>query len=196
MRLGPEQVGLRGLLLLATAGLAGVGLAVHGYGHGAVIAAGPGALGSAAPAARSHARASTTSQSTTSPPSNASRPAKTSHASNASSSSSTAPSHKLGPLLSSTPYAPYAVRIYPGPESSQARQATAGFTIQVTPHASQIKLSVAVSGSGQAAQTSTFPTADRVYFVEATLGDESGSADYNFGDDGVVVTNARGYIVQ
>jgi len=196
MRLGPDQVGLRGLLLLAVAGLAGVGLAVHGYGHGAVIAAGPGALGAPASVAGSHAGASTRSQSTTSSSSQASSRSTTSPSSNASSSSSTAPSQKLGPLLSSTQYAPYTLRIYPGPESSQARQATAGFTIQVTPHARKIELRVAAAGSGQAAQTSTFPAGDRVYFVEATLGDESGSVDYNFGDDGVVVTNAHGYIVQ
>jgi hypothetical protein len=196
MRLGPDQVGLRGLLLLAAAGLVGVGLAVHGYGHGAVIAAGPGGgLGSPASVAGSHTRASATSRSTSSSSSNASSPSKTSPSSNAS-SPSTAPSQKLGPLLSSTQYAPYALRIYPGPESSQARQATAGFTIQVTPHARTIGLKVAASGSGQAAQTSTFPAGDRVYFIEASLGDESGSVDYNFGDDGVVVTNAHGYIVQ
>jgi hypothetical protein len=184
MRLGPDQVGLRGLLLLATTGLIGVGLAIHGYGHGAVIAAGPGAPGTPTSVAHSHPRASATSPSTNSP------------SSSASSQSTTAPSQKLGPLLSSTQYAPYALQIYPGPESSQARQATAGFTIQVKPQARKIRLSVAASGSGQPAQTSTFPAGDRVYFIEATLGDESGSVDYNFGDDGVVVTNAHGYIVQ
>lgn len=195
MRLGPDQVGLRGLLLLAAAGLAGVGLAVHGYGHGAVIAVGPGALGSPASVARSHARASTTSQSTTSSSSHASSPSTTSSSSSAT-SPPTAPSQKLGPLLSSTQYAQYAFQIYPGPESSQARQATAGFTIQVTPRARTIELRVAAAGSGQGAQTSTFPAGDRVYFIEASLGDESGSVDYNFGDDGVAVTNPHGYIVQ
>jgi hypothetical protein len=198
MRLGLDQVGQRGLSLLTAAGLVGVGLAVHGYGHGAGIAAGPSALGSAASTARSHARVSTTSSR---PTTTSSRPAKknpatTSQSSSTNSASSTAPSQKLGPLLSSTQFAPYALLIYPGPESSQARQATAGFTIRITPHPRTIELSVAASGSGQAAQTSTFRAGDRVYFVEASLGDESGNVDYNFGDDGVVVTNAQGYIVQ
>lgn len=184
LRLGPDQVGLQGLLLLGAAGLVGVGLAVHGYGRGVVIASGPGGLGSPASVAGSHGRTSTTTRSTTT----TGRPT--------TSRSTTTPSRKLGPLLSSTQYAPYALRVYPGPESSQTRQGTAGFTIRVTPHARTIELSVAASGSGQAAQTSTFPAGDRVYFIEASLGDESGSVDYNFGDDGVVVTNARGYIVQ
>ena len=36
----------------------------------------------------------------------------------------------------------------------------------------------------------------RVYVVEASLGDDSGNADYNLGDDGLVVTNAQGRIVR
>lgn len=100
-------------------------------------------------------------------------------------------------MLSSTSYAAYAFQVYPGPLTSQARQATAGFAIRVSPHSSStIELSVAARGSGQAPQTASFPSSDRVYFIEATLGDESGRLDYNFGDDGVVVTDARGHIVQ
>jgi hypothetical protein len=170
------------LLLLAATGLVGVGLAVHGYGHGAVVVGGAGGVRALAPGAGSHARASAPTRSTSS--------------STASPGSSTAPSQKLGPLLSSTQYAPYAFLIYPGPESSQARLATTGFAIQVAPHAGKINLSVSVPGSGQAAQTSSFPSGDRVYFIEATLGDDSGGVEYSLGDDGVVVTNAQGYIVQ
>ncbi len=36
----------------------------------------------------------------------------------------------------------------------------------------------------------------RVYVVEASLGDDSGNADYNLGDDGLVVTNAQGRIMR
>ena len=36
----------------------------------------------------------------------------------------------------------------------------------------------------------------RVYVVEASLGDDSGNLDYSLGDDGVVVTDAQGRIVQ
>jgi hypothetical protein len=35
-----------------------------------------------------------------------------------------------------------------------------------------------------------------VYVVEASLGDEAGNSDYNLGDDGVVVTDPQGRIVQ
>lgn len=173
MRLGPDQsdqVGLRGFLLLAATGLVGVGLAVHGYGHGAVIVA--GGAGVSAPIAQ----ATTPSAKATSP-------------------SPSAPSQKLGPLLSSTPYGPYAFRVYPGPETSQASLATAGFTVKVTPRANTIEVSVSASGSSQGAQTSTYPAGDHVYFIEASFGDDSGNVEYNFGDDGVVVTNAQGHVV-
>jgi hypothetical protein len=36
----------------------------------------------------------------------------------------------------------------------------------------------------------------RVYVVEASLGDDSGNLDYSLGDDGVVVTDTQGRIVQ
>jgi hypothetical protein len=35
-----------------------------------------------------------------------------------------------------------------------------------------------------------------VYVVESSPGDDSGSSDYNLGDDGLVVTDAQGRIVQ
>jgi hypothetical protein len=35
-----------------------------------------------------------------------------------------------------------------------------------------------------------------VYVIEASMGDEAGSADYNLGDDGLVVTDAHGRIVR
>jgi hypothetical protein len=35
-----------------------------------------------------------------------------------------------------------------------------------------------------------------VYVVEASLGDDSGGTDYNLGDDGLIVTDAQGRILQ
>jgi hypothetical protein len=32
--------------------------------------------------------------------------------------------------------------------------------------------------------------------IEASLGDDSGGSDYNLGDDGLVVTDATGRVVQ
>jgi len=181
MRISNEWVGPRGLLLLGATGVFGLALAVHGYGRGSVVS---GATAFASPAKSSKAPPSRPLKSTitsTSPPS---------------SSTSSVSNPKLGPLLSSTQYASYAYQLYPGQESSQTKLATAGFDVRITPSAGNIDVSVSATGSTQGAQSSTYPASDHVYFIEASLGDDSGNSEYNYGDDGVLVTNADGRIVQ
>lgn len=180
MRLGSEQIGPRGLLLLGATGIAGVILALQGSGHGPLATpTGITKPPSASPARTGQSTPAHQSTTTTSP----------------SSSASTAPHQKLGPKLASTQYASYAYRLYPGPQSAQARSATAGFNISITP--SPTAITVRVSGAGVAkTQTLTYPAGDRVYFVEASFGDDSTNAEYNLGDDGLVVTDAYGRIVE
>jgi hypothetical protein len=57
-------------------------------------------------------------------------------------------------------------------------------------------ISVTAGVSGQPGAPHAYPGGARVYVVEASLGDEAGNSDYNLGDDGVVVTDAQGRIVQ
>jgi hypothetical protein len=57
-------------------------------------------------------------------------------------------------------------------------------------------ISVKAGVSGHPGAPHAYPGGARVYVVEASMGDESGSSDYNLGDDGVVVTDAQGRIVQ
>lgn len=199
MRLRPDRVGSRALALLVVTGAVGIGLAIHGYGRGGVT--GTGGLGALASTSGSHGHTSSGTSAPASPaPARHSSPSttKTSGAgsSTTNSSSSTAPAQRIGPLLSSTPYAQYAFQVYPGPETSQTRLATAGFKIQVQPRGGAMQLRVAATGSGQGAQTSNFAFGDHVYFIEASLGDDSGNLEYNFGDDGLVITDAQGHIVQ
>jgi hypothetical protein len=184
VRLGTERVGPRGFALLGATGLMGLVLAVHGYGHGTVVAGGLTSV--AAPAKSTKARAASARSSSTS----------TTSTTPASSSKSSASNQKLGPLLSSTQYASYAYQLYPGQEGSQARLATAGFDIRITPGPGAFTVSVSATGSTQGAQNSTHPANDHVYFIEASFGDDSGNSEYNYGDDGVVVTNASGRIVE
>lgn len=192
MRVGPDQIGTRGWLLVATTGVVGIALAAHGYGHGTVVLAGGAGLPAADSAPRPGASAPAAASTTTAPGSSTT----VGPSGPSSKASPTTAAPKLGPLLSSTQYAQYAYQVYPGPESSRTRLATAGFNISVTRHGGTISLSISASNSGQGAQTATYPSSDKVYFIEATLGDDSGSSDYSFGDDGVVVTNAQGYLVQ
>jgi hypothetical protein len=106
------------------------------------------------------------------------------------------PPASRGPLLSSTPYAPYAFRVYPGPEDAATKAALAGFNVVVDRMGTRVHLSISVVGGSSPAQSFTYPASDRVYFIEASLGDDSGNADYSFGDDGLVVTDPAGRIVQ
>ena len=69
-----------------------------------------------------------------------------------------------------------------------------GLTISATRRGDGILVTAAANGQSAGAQT--YPAGARVYVVESSLGDDSGSSDYNLGDDGLVVTDAQGRIVQ
>jgi hypothetical protein len=162
--------------VLGVAGMIGIVLAIHGYGRGAVPGtAGTGTLRPSAPVTTASGdRARPTSQAGGAPKA---RP------------------QKLGPLLSSTPYAPYAFEIYPTSPSGQAQLAMTGFKVQITRGQSTITVRVSTTGS-PGGQSSTYAASDRVYFIETSLGDDSGDVDYNVGDDGLVITNSAGRIVE
>ena len=99
-----------------------------------------------------------------------------------------------GPKLASQSFASYSYRVWPGAPSAAARTAMTGLSISVRRTGSGISVSAGVSGQPGTARA--YPGGARVYVVEASMGDEAGSSDYNLGDDGVVVTDAHGRIVQ
>jgi hypothetical protein len=178
-------VGPRGLTLLAVAGAVGVVLAIHGWAnHNAAGALGPLGLSSAAArqSARTEPSASAASAPLPSPSATAGpvRPA--------------SPAISVGPLLKSQPFAPYAFGIWPGTPTSAARAALTGLSVSVRRQATG--LSVTAAANGQQPGTAHFyPGGVRVYVVEASMGDDSGSSDYNLGDDGIVITDSQGRIV-
>ena len=121
-------------------------------------------------------------------PSASARPSASAHP-----SASARPS--AGPLLRSQSFASYAFRIWPGVPSAPAKAAMTGLSISV--HTRGNGLLVAAGVTGQPAQPPKFYAGGaRVYVVEASMGDDSNSSDYNLGDDGLVVTDARGRILQ
>jgi hypothetical protein len=172
-------VGPWGAVVLAATGLAGVLLAVHGWA-GWEASTVPGPVGGAAAVGQPGRSASSgtapgPARSTT----GTTRPAPSASAS--------------GPLLSSQPFASYAYRIWPGQQSSAARAALAGLAVTVHPQGTG--LSVVAGVNGQPGSAHYYLGGARVYVIEASLGDDSGSSDYNLGDDGIVVTDAHGRIV-
>lgn len=180
------SVGPRGLALLAAVGVAGVVLGTQGWSarHVGLLSSGSGGLGGPARSApTAGAPRPAVSHSATSPGATPSGQA-----------SSSAPSG-AGPLLSSEPYAPYAYQVWPGPVGTAAKQAMIGLAISVSPRGGSLSVTAGISGQ-PAPAAQAYPDGARVYVVEATLGDDSSGSDYNLGDDGLVVTNAQGRIVQ
>lgn len=127
-----------------------------------------------------------------SPAASPSPPAAASPSPSATASGSASPA-ATGPLLSSQPYAAYAYQVWPGPLTADARLAMAGFTVTVTRRANGITVHAVVDGQTTGA---SFQGGAKVYVVDSSLGDEGGSVDYNLGDDGLVVTNAQGQVLQ
>jgi hypothetical protein len=163
-------------------------LAIHGYGNSGLSL--PSVAASAASPVRSQPQPTTTTTTTTTKGAAADSP------NGATSTSPTSPPAKLGPALSSTQYASYAYLIYPGPVSASTQQAMAGYSISTKASGSNVVVTLATAGSSQAPTQKTYPAADKVYFVEANLGDDSGATELNPGDDGLIVTNPQGRIVE
>jgi len=179
-----ERVGTVGLVVLLAAATLAVGLAVHGYGNRGLAL--PSVAASVPSPGRSQPQPTTTT--TKGVAANATR--------SSTSTSATSPPVKLGPALSTTQYASYAYRVYPGPVSASAQQAMAGYSISTKVSGSTVVVAVSSAGSSQILQRKAYPAADKVYFIEASFGDDSGVTELNPGDDGLVVTNPQGLIVE
>lgn len=182
MRIAGETVGARGIALLSVAAVVGIFLGAHGWSgrhHGLP----PTALGGSSPAPSASVQPSQ-SPSGTAPPTQGPTAAAT-------------PSP--GPKLSTQSYAPYSFQVWPGTPSSAAKAAAKaaeiGLTISV--HRQGTGISVAAGVAGQAMPAARYyPTGTKVYVIEASLGDDSGSSDFNLGDDGLIVTDSQGRILQ
>jgi hypothetical protein len=174
-------IGARGLALLVGASIVGLALAVHGWSH-----RGSGAPGSLVAGATSGAPSP--SAATTSPPAGP-----TAGQTYGPAAPSASPATSPGPLLTSQPYASYAFAIWPDTPSSAAKAALVG--LSVTVHRQADGVAVTAAANRQPGTTHFYPAGRRVFVVEAAMGDDSGSSDYNLGDDGIVVTDASGRII-
>ncbi len=182
MRIGGEEIGRRGAAALSLAAVVAAVLAVHGYSS-------PGSLGVASLTGSKPLAAATTptpTPSSSAPPSPGASP---------SPSPQPTASGTPGPLLSSTSYASYTYQLYPGTPSQTARLALSGFSYKVKNEGGSIVFTLNVLGGSQAPITNTYPASDHVYFVEASFGDDAQNTEYNYGDDGLVVTDASGHVV-
>jgi hypothetical protein len=85
--------------------------------------------------------------------------------------------------------------MWPGPVGPAASQALTGLEISVHQRPGGLDVAAAARGQGPAS-SHLYPGGVRVYVIEASLGDDSGNLDYSLSDDGVVVTDAHGRIIQ
>ncbi len=176
-----STLGPRSFAVLSAAGIAGVCLAIVGWNNRATGLVSSLIASQPPPAA---------SASATPGPGSTPTPAGT-----ASPAASATAGATTGPLLSSEPYASYAYQIWPGPVSSNAQLAMAGFTVHVAKSGKGITVSAAQTGQS-AGSPHLYPTGAKVYMIDSNLGDEGGSVDYNVSDDGLIVTNAQGQMLQ
>lgn len=189
------MVGFRGVALLGIAAATGIALGVHGWSnrhHGVV----PTLAGSSPPAASAAASPRPAAPAPSSnAPSPSSSPASQGPVASSPPAHTSSPAASPGPKLSSQSYAPYAFQVWPGPVSQAARAAETGLVIKVTKSGSGIEVTAGVAGQ-KAAPPKLYPTGVKVYVIEAALGDDSGNSDFNLGDDGLVITDSQGRIVQ
>jgi hypothetical protein len=192
-----KPAGPLGLALLAVTAITGIVLAVHGWsGRHAGLA--PGTLAGNSPTSAASGRPappasaagpSAAAAGASAPAAGSSAPAATPGGSGAS------PAASPGPLLSAQSYAQYSFRVWPGTLGSGAQAALTGLSVKVRRQGSGITVTAGVIGQAGAAPH-FFPHGAVVYVIEASMGDDSGSSDYSLGDDGLVVTDAHGRIVQ
>lgn|SRR5215469_2548142 len=174
-----NTVGLRGISVLACAAIAGIVLGVHGWSARHAPSA-LGSIGGGRPAASSGPAAAPSPAPSEAPSGNG---------------ASASPATTVGPMLSSQSFAQYAFRVWPGPLSAGAKTAETGLSITVKRRGGGITVSAGVAGQ-PASSPQFYPTGARVYVIEAALGDDSGNSDFSLGDDGLVVTDVQGRIVQ
>lgn len=184
MRLGGEPVGRWGAAVLLAAAVTGGLLAWHGWNGGRAGAV-PALAGSPGRSGRSAAGT----------PGAPSRAGRSPGAAAPSPAATASPAASTGPLLSSEPFASVAFQVWPGTPSPVARQALTGLRVSVHRTASGISVTAGVAGQSPG-KPRLYVGGVKVYVVEAAMGDDSGNSDYNLGDDGLVVTDARGRIIQ
>lgn len=177
-----------GIAILVVVGIIGVVLGARGWSvrNAGSVAGNLSAVGGTG--SSSTTSTSPTSTSTTRSTSNSSGTSTT--------APSTSPPKSKGPTLASAGYTPYAYEIYPAKENATTRLALAGFNYSIHPSGSSVSLNLTIAGSGQSAVKKSYPSVDKIYFIDTTLGDDSNNSDYSYGDDGLIATDASGHIVQ
>jgi hypothetical protein len=87
-------------------------------------------------------------------------------------------------------------QVYPGPISSEAKRALAGFDLSVQDQGSQVVLFLKALSPRYHDASIPLDKGNTAYFVETSMHDDPNDQENNLNDDGVVVVTPSGYIVQ
>ena len=109
----------------------------------------------------------------------------------AASSGQTAPATG-GTLLSSEPYYSYTYAIAPGNLSPEARAALDGYNMTVSNGGSGENVTLSISGRSA---TVSLQGGKTLYIVETSFGDDAPGYEGSLGDDGFVLVDQNGYVV-
>jgi hypothetical protein len=94
------------------------------------------------------------------------------------------------------PYQRYAFQVYPGPISPEAQKALAGFDVTVQDQGDKVLLLFKALTPGYHDATVSVDKRYTAYFIETSMRDDPNSQENNMGDDGVIVVDTDGYMVQ
>lgn len=93
-------------------------------------------------------------------------------------------------------YKQYAFEIYPASLSSDAQKALSGFALIVQDQGDNVLVSLKAQSSRYRDAQYTVAKGNKAYFIETTMRDDPNEQENDLGDDGVVVVNTQGYILQ
>jgi len=93
-------------------------------------------------------------------------------------------------------YRQYAFEIYPGAPSPEAKKALAGFDLTVQDQDNKVLLVLKALSARYRDASVLVDKGNTAYFIETSMRDDAGNEENDLGDDGVVVVDAQGYIVQ
>jgi hypothetical protein len=94
------------------------------------------------------------------------------------------------------PYKQYAFQIYPGDISSQTERALAGFQLSVQDQGDKVRVTLKALSSRYRDAEVVIDKVDTAYFIETSMGDDPSNVENNLSDDGIIVVNPQGYILQ
>lgn len=182
-------------VLAATALCAGVvaaSVVLYGTGSGSTASDGSALSQAAGPIASSTPPAQVSAQNAApaaAPASASSTPTEQASAPNATPASSSV-------QFSSWQFAQYSYQIYPGPTNSDTQNAMAGFDLSAQDQGNSVLVYLKALSSRYNDAQFTVSKGDTAYFVETTLRDDPNNQESDLNDDGVVVVDPQGYLLQ